>query len=548
MDNDWLFVEEGSHLRAIDEELDVVPDGQANLDPTQPGPNRVTMWVPTETTLINVGAAFSHDTLTGQDLGIAARTDSHIHFHTMGIAGVVEEEPTSPFDLADPVPRRGVVRLGIPAATVVARGRSMTSGNQPSSLMPEMHNTWSGYSMLTEGSALHESFGNHVIASTDGEVRVAANAAVQIGTPGNIYLYANEHSSTDFFMRNAIEEESLIDMMGDGNVEAERKVERTIKDVASATTATLSTIMALEELARQRYARSPLELLSGWKAIDPFDAIGTGLKIGAAGLSLYLFADDVGADPSPSGRVSIYGSTSVKSYANVSSSIHSGVASTLTADVATIVDANVATIVSSAIFVGVTSGLLASVSGTLSAKLSSQLGSAGVAGRTKVEVTSGEGNVFITGQKDVQLNSIDGGVHLHGKTCFYMGVGAGPWKEPGPFTARGYDGGPGYAVMGDADGISICKVDHANFFSVNAKKPNDAPTPHEGPREDTLKGMFVQESSVVLLWGDANSHTSVEVSQDGLYCSVGLPFINETFFQFTADGAKINGRRILLGE
>ena len=108
-------------------------------------PNRYTMHVPKETSVVSLGAASGTWTT---DLGIVGYTDSHIHFETKEVS-------------------KTVVSLGGPATTAGIGGYSASGGNECSASAP---GGTRGYSMVTEMNAWHEAQQQHYWLSQEDDI------------------------------------------------------------------------------------------------------------------------------------------------------------------------------------------------------------------------------------------------------------------------------------------------------------------------------------------------------------------------------------------
>jgi hypothetical protein len=126
------------------------------------GPNRMTVHVPTDTTVLSIGAA--NPTPWKTDIGIVGYSDQHIHFETKA------NDPT-------------IVSLGGPATTAAITGHG---GVPPKSS--------SGYSMVTSKNAWHEAQLQHYLLSRESDVsiRSMAKRAVVQADHGFVDLNAKE--------------------------------------------------------------------------------------------------------------------------------------------------------------------------------------------------------------------------------------------------------------------------------------------------------------------------------------------------------------------
>jgi hypothetical protein len=102
-------------------------------------PNRMTLHVPTETTVLSIGAP---SPTWKTDQGIVGYSDNHVHFETK-------------------VNDKTVVSLGSPATTAGIRGHG---GHAPVST--------EGYSMVTTQNAWHESNGQHYLLSHEEDISI----------------------------------------------------------------------------------------------------------------------------------------------------------------------------------------------------------------------------------------------------------------------------------------------------------------------------------------------------------------------------------------
>lgn len=256
MGNPWLFIEEGTDITAVDPDLNVEP-GITAPTATQPGPDRITIWVPKdEESLINLGEHFPGPTSTTidatphtLDAGIAGRTIRHVHLHTMG------DEDEGEIDH-----KRTIVRLGLPTISVEARDtrksarqlevetelanldmaqisayvglgivtgpfaalaadkdvggfnqrrrdledelrrledarlRAGESRDAIGTVIPHVHRDFGGYSMLTRGTAAQEARQAHLIISNENDVRAVGQTSVSIGSPGDVFIIADQQA------------------------------------------------------------------------------------------------------------------------------------------------------------------------------------------------------------------------------------------------------------------------------------------------------------------------------------------------------------------
>src|SRR5262245_49997405 len=117
MPNAFLFVEEGGQIHAVDDDFTLDPDihRPGDLPPDPPGPNRATIFIPTDETTLNVGARWPGPHPASIDAGISGRTEHHAHFHAMGRADTTADAT------------RTLLRLGIPTKEVETRDANAKS-------------------------------------------------------------------------------------------------------------------------------------------------------------------------------------------------------------------------------------------------------------------------------------------------------------------------------------------------------------------------------------------------------------------------------------
>lgn len=136
----WLFVPPTSFVAdpglASSVEMEY---GPIDLHHPTHDPNRVTLHVPTESTVLSLGAA---SPTWKTDLGIVGYTDNHVHFETKA------HDQT-------------VVSLGSSATTSPTLG---LGGTPPVSS--------EGYAMITTMNAWHESNGQHYLVSHEGDISI----------------------------------------------------------------------------------------------------------------------------------------------------------------------------------------------------------------------------------------------------------------------------------------------------------------------------------------------------------------------------------------
>ncbi len=224
----------GDTINAYDAGLQPETEGDLDtFDASTSGPNRITVWVPTEHVTVNVGAAVFGSSGTTEksgapevDAGVVVQTDNHVHFHTFGQASTVtvpgialnpnkslgsQFMQTFVTNWADDQPvtmplaaERGVLRLGSPLHVVTADGnygsQQLNHINTPTeigSAYPPPFQSWPGYGMITEGGSYQESWGNNLIATGYGDLRLAGFRTLILGSPGDVEVVADGNTISD---------------------------------------------------------------------------------------------------------------------------------------------------------------------------------------------------------------------------------------------------------------------------------------------------------------------------------------------------------------
>lgn len=492
-------------IHAVDDGFDL-PEPQVDpVDSIGKGPSRCSVFVPTEHTVLNLGAPVLEHGGAGKhpqiDRGVVAQTDHHIHLHTFGDPQEVQFkqlDDDSTTASAHVAYTRTILRLGTPVSVVKA-GHDYGS---------EAHNTldvptkigsgyslpytlWDGYAMLTEGGSYHESWGNNLIVSGNADVRVAGMRSVLIGSPGDIHISVDEDTIEQLVANNfdsdlVAQESSELDAE-----DKQKKVEEIAKKKSLSASGrwstqkkgwsafglamkTLSTGLgvytAIDATCHLKYGRPPEEGMTGWKALfkgsffdDVGDAIGlvTPFISPVVGLFTTAFAFDDFLDPSTGTdrSVSIYAAKNVNIYGQKNVSSQSELSTSISSSAFASFSSNVSTSVSSLISTSV-SGAVTSMGGLFGVSISSQYGPASLRGKSSATLASW-GKVFVSGNENVQVNSMEGQVLLHGSKGFYLG-------------ATGL-GGVGYGLRSDGKTLTMGQMSRTSMFleaAADDKQPN----------------------------------------------------------------------------
>ena len=454
------------------------------------GPNRFTIWVPTEHVIVNMGNpvrsgtvgllnTYENVTDTVQvDGGFVAQTDHHIHFHTFGVPTDIsytapnsEAEDDADIDAEAAKHKvvalgRTVVRLGTASTVVraveaygVEEMNQIKSPTKIGSSYSQPYNSWAGYAMIAEGCAYHESQANHFVVSGTGDVRIAGLRSVLVGSPGDVHIAADGSSIADVVGNDGD------NMNGPGQWVGYQRVEQGIDRAFAAIGLFLGFATTMDQTFRVKYQRSPTEGSIGWKGAQFSDVFGSLVSAATTGIGVYNFAKSV-LPATPGGNVAIYAASGFTGYGTNTATIHAGISASLTSSLVAQVSASLATSISAMVAASVSS-TTTSVGGLLSVSMSSQYGSATVRAKESVEISS-SGKVFVAGKQDVQLNSVDGKVYLHGFGGFYLGAGAGIAIPAGAggFGATTYKPGDGYGILGSNSELKLGAMKDAGTFTA----------------------------------------------------------------------------------
>jgi hypothetical protein len=479
------------------------------------GPNRFTIWIPSEQVTVNMGnpvmgASGTHENQTGAplvDQGFVVQTDNHVHLHTFGFPTSDGRTEPSPTDAGSPVvewSRRAVLRLGTPPTVPQAVSdyastalNTIKTPTQIGSAYPAPYNRWNGFAMVTEGAAYQEAQANHVIVSGTADLRLVGERVALLGSPGNVHITASGSSVTDVVANETVDNDSDADPSGESRWAAAKRAETRVDAVITGVSAVLAAGALIDEVFYQQFARSPREGMIGWQGAGFGDWGGMVIKaagvVGGIGAMVLGFLPDT-----DSGYVSLYAAKSFKGVGELIASVHGGLLTSVSGGGATLVSADGIVSVSS-LAIASMSSTFTSVSGLLSATLSSQWGTAKVVGRKATEISS-SGKVFVAGKGDVQVNSTDGKVFVHGRLGFYLGAGAAPsspvsWSGFGPIN---YEITPGYGIIGTASSLTLGRMNSAGLFSSGDGPGGGAPSDPSAPYPDASTQVLIQDDQILL--------------------------------------------------
>jgi uncharacterized protein (DUF2345 family) len=412
-------------------------------------PNRVTIHVPTEHTVLSLGAASGP---WKTDIGITGYTDNHIHFETK-------------------VNDKTLVSLGGPATTAAIESHDE---NVPTKS--------EGYSMVTAMSAWHESNGQHYLLSRTQDISMltlgANKRAVVQADAGYVDVNGGQevNLSGGGVAIGAAEKFPIEDVLYDKNFKGDSPTSVSAT-VASAGMDTISAVVAAHDLglAAVKTAKSQK---AGTLAKNEFfwaDVASWALSAVSFGISLAKLKDTYTSAPSPPGCVKLSAQQHTVGVAGKGASF-SGLRG------ASLASAGVAS---------VSAGMMASMKGTVFAGVSSVFTT--LRGQKKLEVSSTYGDIAISAKKNVELTSNDAFIaaseddaQVTGKKHLLFGAGK-----------HAFIGAePGWGAVFNDEGIAFGKA--SGLSNLKSAKVEKTPA----IRIDSGKIEIVRESVAVTLTDD----------------------------------------------
>lgn len=518
------------------------------------GPNRFTIWVPSEHVIVNMGNpvrsgtvgllnTYENVTDTVQvDGGFVAQTDHHIHFHTFGMPKAYDflapnteaEEDENPSGLdklfggdedkyAADEPKhdtlaqgRTVLRLGKPVKVVQAAARyGVEDKNQVQTPLyigsgySPAYNTWNGFAMVTEGGSYQESHGNNVIVSGKADLRLVGWRRAILSSAGDVHIGADMPS------------ESLAALVGnagtstkplDGNPGYTTDDRRTHADskwpdqtmpwqvmnlVASGVSSALGIVTAAEAIAHLRYTRPPEEGKPGWKVAfrGSFgDMVGDGLGFAATAIPPVVAAALFVKSCVDAAKADNTPTGKVTLYASDSLTASGSSSATLHSDFSTSVNSLAITSISSNVSTSVGSLVAMSVSGLLTTM--SGLASVGVSSQFGSASLRGKSSATVASWGNVLVSGNDDvQVNSMNKRVLVHGkagfyVGCGAGEPIESWAGVTYPDSEGWGIVGDS----------ASGLKLGKLKKA---TNFESPDVDRDKVIEMDESRLMLRHGGA---------------------------------------------
>lgn len=581
MGNPWLFIEEGTDITAVNPDLSI-ESGVSAPTPTQPGPDRITIWVPMdEETIINLGEHFPGPAPHTIDAGISGRTIRHVHLHAMG------DEDDGEVDH-----KRTIVRLGLPTVSVEARdvrksarqievetelanlniaqisayvGLGLAIGpfaawaadedvgdfNQNrtdledelrrleeerlragegkqaiGTVIPHVHRDFGGYSVLTRGTAAQEAREAHLIVSNENDVRAVGQTSVSIGSPGDVFIIADQQAD-------------MTSLCGFDSDPASRPFSYWNDRFTTGLTLAvgLATTIYSDVLGWWRVVegspRKPTEGAPGWTPTMPDPAFRAkqvllnqmglgGAKTAFAVWGMADFAsgasDQAGAGAEPRGELARAVGFGSRLGAYSSGSLK------IVADKNAGISSKFYTSLSADMgFASVSSAFFTSLTSTLWADLSSTWTS--ISGKKDVDIEAQLGSTTIRSRQGIEISSNFGKIFVTSKDKLQLNStdqGVSVHAKTKAYVGAGGGSEDGFGVLADTAGVYLSKLRHAETFA--------------DPLPDWYKGVFVRTASLTLYYGEStkNSNIMLTDSKVEIQCSTG--------------DCTINGKRILIGD
>jgi hypothetical protein len=356
------------------------------------------------------------------------------------------------------------------------------------SINPDAANHWAGFTMITQGAAYQEAQHNFVIASASGEVRIAAEQAITLGSPGDVIIGADVLSTVSDYAEN-YDDTKLYDEPGLASTYFSRELLTGVTGVATSLTAAALAIGSFVTLKIK-----PTPGKAGWATgsslgrVAGYIALGKTMHKVSKAVSAFQKLGMGNRDRTQGwGNVGIFGTMAVNIVSRNAATMYSHVSTVVSAGLFAKM-ASIMTTVSGVYSASVQGMYEAGISSLMGTKVSSHFGDAVVQGHGGVVLSSPSGHVTATSKDHVQLNSTDGKAFVHGTKGFYIGGGGGiaPPSLEGtdllagitspvstllsPAPPRNCPPGDGFAIKGDSAALTMGPVMGANRFYTKPGK------------------------------------------------------------------------------
>lgn len=364
--------------------------------PTTAGPHRYTIYVPNnDQSIVNVGQGVTGDTRI-KDTGITGKTNSHIHWEVKGKAN------------------KTLVTLGGPATDSVLTAFDATVPTKST-----------GYAMVTDGPAWHDSKGQHymvsrtadVIIRTHGEkktaalhsdtgdISIAAGHKIAIGAKGEVWVGADVDGTV---------EDKKFEKVIDGEV-GKWLANKAAKTVMTAADTYYSwAAVAAKAADVQKKAKDGKD---GWETETNWSKAKFIIDIAKIASTVGRYATEFFVP----GKVSIVATTFAGMTGNIAASIYGNLSASVTSVLSASLLGGTAS-VKGFLWTSVWSGIGTSIKSIKDVEVKADKGKTKVQAKKDVEISSETTTVKVTGEQFVQVNSVSQVVFIHGKVGTYMGA------------------------------------------------------------------------------------------------------------------------------
>jgi hypothetical protein len=398
-------------------------------------PNRVTIHVPTEKTVLSLGAASDR---WKTDIGITGYTDNHVHFETKAHD-------------------RTIVSLGGPATTAAIHGHD-----------EKVPGKSEGYSMVTDERAWHESSGQHYLLSQEQDISMltlgAGKRAVVQADQGFLDVNGGEEVNLcgGAVAIGAASEFTIEKVPYDGNfggkspTSASAKTAKIVADVIGA-------VFSAHDLGLKAFKTGKKQWDGKLKKNEFFfaDVVKWGTDAYKFKLSVDKLLDIYHHVSAPEGCVKIAAEKDVVGLGGTGVTLSGALGASLASTGVTAVSAGMTASMKGTVFAGV-GGILTSLRGQKKIEISSTWGDV---------VFSAKKNVELTSNKELILGS-KGTAQVTGKQLV---MGAGKQAFIGAET--------GWGAVFDAAGVAFGKADGVD----NLKSASIPATPAVRIASDHIK-------------------------------------------------------------
>ncbi|MCC6552125.1 MAG: hypothetical protein IT372_03760 [Polyangiaceae bacterium] len=362
-------------------------------------PDRYTIFVPSEKTTFSLGQKCPTRI---HDVGITGRTDNHIHWHVQ-------------------TNNKTLVSLGSGATEVSIASHDATVPQQST-----------GYAMVTDQHAWHDSMLQHFIVSRSedvviraaasgpktallqsdhGNVGVAAGQVLSMGSQGNVKIVADPGVTLDQPVYSTAVPGKLTESF---NIKTEKNA-LAISDMITSAYSLIGGIIKVN-------GKDPPWKKPEWKPTTNMDVIKVLVDFGKLASSVARYFHS--SDKDTKGKVDILGANYASMGAGIASSIYGRLSASVSSDVSASLLGGTAG-VKGLLWASLWSAAGTSVKAGTDVSVEGEFGKASLKGRKDVSIASTVAGVKIQGEKDTQISAKSGRTYVYGKTGVYCSVGGG---------------------------------------------------------------------------------------------------------------------------